>query len=321
MRWTSYGMSVSVVLACVTACPNSGKPGEGTETDGGSTAGSSNPGTDGVSNTSNGTGTTPPTSGAATETDGAEETGPETGPSSATETVGETETAGQTDPDTDDIETSLAPETGGDEFPPECHLHELTADASYELEFLHWNPLGNFDGDALCVVEAVTVNGGLVTTSMTCDVEGAPEPASLRFRDAIEGPVDWEAGDEVRLRAFGRNEFEFIHTVELRAAADDAILAVVAHGGSEGNWMFPEAFVPLLYSVSQPCGEETDASVQIDIVDPGKAELHLMSKRRGTLAIDAEHEYAVDVGKAVIDPSPHYSVHQEVVLRRVRIGG
>ncbi|MCY0986961.1 hypothetical protein OV203_07500 [Nannocystis sp. ILAH1] len=44
-------------------------------------------------------------------------------------------------------------------------------------------------------------------------------------------------------------------------------------------------------------------------------------QRRGDDRADAEHEYAVDVGKAVIDPSPHYSVHQEVVLRRVRTGG
>lgn len=317
-------MSVSVVLACVAACPGSGKPGEGTETNTGPTTGTSVPGTDGASNTSKGTDTTAPTSGA-TDTDGGEQTGLETGPISdtgtATETVGGTETAGQTDPDTDDIETSLAPETGGDEFPPECHMADATADASYELDFLAWTPIDNFDGDVLCVVEAVTVDAGRVTTAMTCDVEGAPEPASLRFRDAIEGPVDWEAGDEVRLRMFGRNEFEFIHTVELRAAADDAILAVVAHGGSDGNWMFPEAFLPLVYDVSQPCGEDTDASVQIDIVDPGKAELHLLSMHRGTLAIDAEHLYAVDVGKAVIDPSPHYSVHQEVVLRRVRVGG
>jgi hypothetical protein len=46
-----------------------------------------------------------------------------------------------------------------------------------------------------------------------------------------------------------------------------------------------------------------------------------MSMRRGTLPIDAEHEYAVDVGEAVLDPPPYDSVHHEVVLRRVRTGG
>ncbi|MCY1054551.1 hypothetical protein [Nannocystis sp. SCPEA4] len=320
MRWISCGMSWSLVLACVSACPGAGKPGGDTETNTDPTTEPSVPATDGASNTSLPTGTTAPPTGT---TDDSVETGLE---SSATETVGTadtgavTETGGQTDPDTDDIETSLAPETDGEGLPLDCQQSDLLADASFELDFLTWDPLGNFDRDVLCLVDAVTVDESHVTTTMTCHVDGAPEPASLRFRDAFEGPVDWAAGDEVRLRALGATEFEFKHIVELRAAADNGILAVAVHGGSDNNSGFPEAFLPLVYGFSLACGETADP-IQIDIIDPGKAELHLISKHRGTLPIDAEHQYVVDVGEAIQSESPHFPVEQAVLLRRVRVGG
>ncbi|MFY0540773.1 hypothetical protein [Nannocystis pusilla] len=149
----------------------------------------------------------------------------------------------------------------------------------------------------------MTVAGDAVTTAMTCEVDGASAPASLRFAAAPEGPVDWEAGLAVRLRIEKNFEFATKRIVQLRAAADDAIPAVVVSGGTDNNTGYADAFLPLIYGYSQVCeagDTEGGAPAQIDLEGPGEAELHLVAHHRGSLAIDAEHAYAVDVGEVAV---------------------
>ncbi|WP_434417714.1 hypothetical protein [Nannocystis pusilla] len=175
-----------------------------------------------------------------------------------------------------------------------------------------------------CAVDAVTVAGDSVTTAMTCEVDGGSAPASLRFAVAPEGPLDWEAGLAVRLQIDKNFEEAAQRIVQLRAAADDAILAVAVSGGMDNNSGYPQAFLPLSYGYSKVCeaaDTEGGTPAQIDLGGPGDAELHLVSHHRGSLPIDAEHAYAVDVGEVVVGDSNHYPVSQEVLLRRVRVGG
>jgi hypothetical protein len=314
-------MALTMVLT-LPACPGGGKEtGEPNETEGPATEG---PATEGP--------TAGQTEGPATEgpeTEGPATEGPATEGETATEgpvTAGETETEGPvTAGETETEGPVTAGETEG-EFPAECEQPDPAANAAFELVFKDWD--ANFSTlafDVQCVVDAVTVADAAVTTAMTCEVDGAPEPASLRFAVAPEGAVDWEAGLAVRLQIEQDFDFAAKRIVQLRVAADDAILAVVTSGGMDNNSGYPEAFLPLVYGYSLVCEgtEDTGGSVmpvQIDLSDPGKAELHLISHHRGSLPIDAEHAYAVDAGEVAVDGSPHYPVSQAVLLRRVRLG-
>ncbi|WAS96810.1 hypothetical protein [Nannocystis punicea] len=221
-----------------------------------------------------------------------------------------------------------APKEGGETdggFPAECGQADPAADAGFELEFQDWDSLTGFEADVQCAVDAVTVTAGAVTTAMTCEVEGASAPASLRFGVAPEGPVDWEAGQAVRLVVRRNFDFATQRIVQLRAAADDAILAVAVTGGTDNNTGYPQAFLPLEYDYSSVCDPSNDTEsgmpAQIDLRGSGEAELHLISHHRGSLPIDAGHAYAVDVGEVVTGESNQFPVSQEVLLRRVRLGG
>jgi hypothetical protein len=176
--------------------------------------------------------------------------------------------------------------------------------------------------DVACEVDAVTVDAGQVTTAFACDIEGTPGAASLRFAVAPEGPVDWEAGLAVRLEWLEELEFGDLRLVQLRAAADDGLLAVGVFGGQEGPDVH-EALAPLTYGHSAVCeappGEVVAA--QLDFEAPWGEALHLMQGQRGSLPIDAEHAFAVDVGRAEDNASAHFGLWQNVVLRRVRLGG
>ncbi|MCY0987824.1 hypothetical protein OV203_11865 [Nannocystis sp. ILAH1] len=309
-------MAWTMVLA-LPACPGGGKEtGEPGETEGGATAGETEgPATEG-----------PATEGPATEgqaTEGPATEGSETEGETETEgpvTAGETETEGPTTVGESEGETE-------GESPAECEQADPAADAAFELVFKDWDEdnFFTFEYDVQCVVDAVTVADAAVTTAMTCEVDGVSEPASLRFAVAPEGAVDWDPGLAVRLKVEQDYDFAAKRIVQLRAAQDDAILAVVTSGGMDNNSGYPEAFLPLIYGYSLVCegagdtgGDGTPA--QIDLSDPGKAELHLISHHRGSLPIDAEHAYAVDAGQVGNDGSPHYPLWQEVLLRRVRVG-
>ncbi|MCY1008288.1 hypothetical protein OV079_22540 [Nannocystis pusilla] len=313
-------MALTMVLA-LPACPGGGKePGEteGEATEGPATEG---PATEG-----------PATEGPATEgpaTEGPATEGPVTaGETEEPATAGETETEGPGETETEGPATAgeSEGETAG-ESPAECEQADPAANAAFKLVFKDWGDdnFTFFDFDVQCVVDSVTVADAAVTTAMTCEVDGASEPASLRFAVAPEGAVDWDAGLAVRLKIEQDFDFAAKRIVQLRVAADDAILAVATSGGVDNNSGYPEAFLPLVYGYSLVCqgaGEtgEDGTPAQIDLSDPGKAELHLISQHRGSLPIDAEHAYAVDAGAVVVGESNHYPVSQEVLLRRVRLG-
>ncbi|WAS96811.1 hypothetical protein [Nannocystis punicea] len=176
--------------------------------------------------------------------------------------------------------------------------------------------------DVTCEVDAVTVDAGQVTTAFTCDLGGASGAASLRFAAPPEGPVDWEAGLAVRVKWLEELEFGDLRLVQLRAAEDDGLLAVGVYGGQEGPDV-QEAFAPLTYGHSSVCGAPSGDVVpaQLDFEASWGEALHLMQGQRGSLPIDAGHAFAIDVGRAEDNASAHFGLWQNVVLRRVRLGG
>ncbi|WP_096326729.1 hypothetical protein [Nannocystis exedens] len=208
--------------------------------------------------------------------------------------------------------------TGGEEV--SCEQAEPTDAAAFEYSF-DW-VADSEKVDVLCEVDAVTVDAGQVTTAFARDIDGAPGAASLRFAVAPEGPVDWEAGLAVRLQSFEVLEFGELRLVQLRAAGDDGLLAVAVWGGLEGLDVH-EAFAPLTYGDTPVCGAPTTAAVpvQLDFEAPWGETLHLMQGQRGALPIDEEHALAIDVGRAEDGATAHARVWQDVVLRRVRLGG
>jgi hypothetical protein len=285
------------------------KGGAGTDSDPGPGGTTVETATETGGETATGESTTGPvaTTGETTTTTGGETT-TTTGGATASATVGATETEGES-------------ETG--EPPAECSEPDLAASAAFQLEFMGWENPG-LSADVLCVVDAVTEMANVVTTTMTCDVDGMSAPASLGIAAAPEGEVDWAAGAEVRLVITKNFDLASQQIVQLRAAADDAILVVAVAGGMDNNAGYPEAFLPLIYDYSEPCGRgesETGWPAQIDIDDPERGEIHLISWHRGSLPIDDTHVYAIDVGEVVVGDSNHYPVSQDVLLRRVVTGG
>lgn len=230
-----------------------------------------------------------------------------------TTSASSTGTEGATEPG----ETDTGEPTGGEQASCEA---EPTDAAEFEYSF-DW-AADSEKVDVPCEVGAVTVDAGRVTTSFSCDVDGTPGAASLRFAVAPEGPVAWDAGLAVRLQSFLVGEFGDLRLVQVRAAADDALLAVAVWGGLEGPDVH-EAFAPLTYGDTPVCGPPTTAAVpvQLDFEAPWGATLHLMQGQRGSLPIDAELAFAVEVGRAEDGATAHARVWQDVVLRRVRLGG
>lgn len=238
-------------------------------------------------------------------------------PTSGAPTTGAptTATAGMTGTGT---ETAGETETGEPMVPAECSQPDPAASAAFQLELEPWGH------DLLCVVDAIAEVANVVTTTMTCDAEGVPTPASLSFAVAPEGKVDWQTGAEVRLVPHRVTDYVPYTIVQLRAAADDALLAVAVAGGTEHDKVFIEAFLPLIYGLSEPCGPgdwEASVPAQVDIDDPDGGEIHLISMHRGSIEIDATHAYVVDVGEVVAGASGRNHFSQEVLLRRVVIDG
>lgn len=230
-----------------------------------------------------------------------------------TASTSSTGTEGATEPG----ETDTEEPTGGEQASCEA---EPTDAAEFEYSF-DW-AADSEKVDVPCEVGAVTVDAGQVTTVFKCDIDGTPGAASLRFAVAPEGPVDWDAGLAVRLQSFLVLDFGDLRLVQVRAAEDDSLLAVAVYAGLEGPDVH-EAFAPLTYGNTAVCGAPTSGGVpvQLDFEAPWGEALHLMQGQRGALPIDAEHAFAIDVGRAEDGASAAFGLWQDVVLRRVRLGG
>lgn len=241
----------------------------------------------------------------------------------ATDTVASSEPEGTDTSDT--AGTDTAPETAGEDtgdLPPrECDAADPTVDATFALDVPGWPVDPQTPGlkyDVLCTVDAVDAANPVFTTTLTCDVEGTPLPATLDLASAPEGAAVWKPGDGVRL-VYRDVEDPLdeakIRALELRRGDDDALL--VSANDSVIDDAFQSRFAPLTVDLVFACGAPDGPVPQrVDFTPPGGDTLSIFDGHRGLLPISADEGFAIDVALARADEF-HFEGDLKVLLRRV----
>lgn len=246
----------------------------------------------------------------------------DTSAGSASDTLGTDGSASDT-LDTDGSASDTL-ETDGEEtedlLPAECDEVDPATDATFALAIPGWpddpKTLG-LEHDVLCTVDAVGTANATVTTALTCDVEGAPLPATLDLTAAPEGDVAWKIGDGVHLvyRDFNDQDFSQVRALELRRGADDALL--VSANDSVIDEQFEGRFAPLTVDLIFACGAPDGPVPQrINFTPIGGDTLSIFHAHRGLLPLAADEGFAIDVEDARADEF-HHEGNLKVLLRRV----
>jgi hypothetical protein len=245
--------------------------------------------------------------------------------------AGESETTTATDgavSETDATDTSDE-ETAGDEtgqvWPSECVEIDPAVAAGYTLEVVGWPVLPEETGelvDAPCSVDAVTDGGETISTALTCEIDGAPHAAILTIAASPEGPIDWAMGDQVELSTEIWDEGDHGHgrNIQLRAA-DDALLLSASDAILDEYFIerFSPLTVELVYACSDPNTTTGNSPLRVDFKPVDGPIVGVFSGQRGVMPIDAAAQFAIDVEKAIADPS-HKEGEMKVLLRRVKLG-
>lgn len=268
-------------------------------------------------------------------------------PQNVTETAGETvaETIGETEAETEaDTESETIGETEADtegetvgeteadtdvgEMPnPLCGEQDPAVSAAFHLALAGLNDHDSYEIDAPCVVGEVVVEADKVVTHLTCEVEGAPQEATLSLPVAPEGAVAWAAGAEVRV--VGDSQFDselqlgYFRRFSLRDAETDELLAA----GVQHEFLSEKVFAPLVVETVFACGPEGDgfvdppAPMAIAFSRGEQPPLEVIGGHRDALAIDAGQAYAIDVAEASMNNCCHYARWHHVLVRKVQSGG
>ena len=243
-------------------------------------------------------------------------------------TTGEGTTGAGTTTGSDSLDTgtgALATASGVDDtgmaVPAECVEMDPTVAAgfSFDVEGVPIKDLGLLV-DSDCTIVGVTTEVGVVSTEMTCDIEGEMKSVVFGIAEAPEGPVVWEQGDSVHVFAFYGEDLGVIYEVVMRAPGDDALLAYATD--SENNEGVASGIKPLTVEVALVC-DVYDAPAQparLDFKNPQGQELGLFSAHRGLLAIDDTQGHAIDVAYAEAS-GPHLEQVQRMLVRHVITGG
>lgn len=243
-------------------------------------------------------------------TDGVTEPSPTTGDSDGGETSADEGSASDTDTD--------------GQLPAACDDTDPAVSAAFTVTLPGWpmDPMViGFLHDVPCTVDAVDTVGGTVTSALTCEVEGAPHPATLDIAAAPEGDVAWAAGDSVRLivEEYPWDSFLMLRVVELRAAADDALL--VSANDSALDWKIYDRFEPLVVEMAHACGKPApEVPVRLGFTPAKGPTLALFSGQRGLLPLTMQEGFAIDVAEAT-SHEYHTEAIMKILLRRVVTGG
>lgn len=265
--------------------------------------------------------------------------GSESGDDPASEgTLGETNTTGTNgtdtpgtatgDTDTDDAGTD-GTDTGDTDtdgaVPAECMEKDPTVSAAFDLAIPGWPDDPQDPGlsyDVVCVVDGVELAGGTLSTLLTCDVDGAPLSATLDIAAALDGAEVWGVEDSVRLKytEFDKGEFGRTRAVELRSAADDALL--VSATDSDMDEVFAARFAPLVVELVFACGDplfDGDGHQRVDFTPVGGATLGIFAGHRGLLELSAQEGFSIDVEDAE-GSDLHIEGTLKILLRRIDPG-
>lgn len=253
-------------------------------------------------------------------------TGALSGDPPATTSEGSSGAGTTTGSDILDTETgALATASGVDEtgmaVPAECVELDPTVAAgfSFDIEGVPIKELGALV-DSDCTIVGVATELGVVSTEMTCDIEGAMKSVVFGIAEAPEGLVVWKQGDSVHVFAFYGEDLGGSYNVVMRAAGDDALLAYATD--SEMNEGVKGSIKPLTVEVALVC-DAYDVPAQparLDFKNPQGQELGLFSGHRGFLAIDDTQGHAIDVAYAEAS-NLHLEQVQRMLVRHVITGG
>ncbi len=228
---------------------------------------------------------------------------------------GATDTSTTSEPEDTDTDTG---EEGS------CPAADPATAASYKVMLNGWPGQSDEEHDVerSCMVDAVSSGGTVVTTKLTCDVDGVPLGAQFEVSAAPEGEVDWSVGQAVTLRAYRFND-EFGQEIDLQVTLLDDPTALLVHGQ---DWWGDN--VPTTQMIGPILRERTGSCIGPAGVDEALFELtysfmmganvSIMSGHRGALPIDPTHVYAIDLAHSSEGPEPHGSEHS--LIRRVKGG-
>jgi hypothetical protein len=284
----------------------------------------------------------PSTGAIATETgDAVTETGAETGATDteppATDTgVDDTTTTGPADSETAGDDTAgddtVGDDTGdgtiGDDTgivpSAECLEPDPTVSAAFAVDLATW-PVEQDDYSLEklpCTIDAVTSEGGTISTALTCEVEGETHSTTLDVAAAPEGEPAWAQGDAVILTLADFTQLGEASTrlIQMRAAGDDALLI------SGNDSQFDDApygrFQPLKLSLVYACPEDGDpftVPMRVDFTSPDMSVVSIFHAHRGTVPISADELFAIDVAVAR-GGDIHPDEDVQILLRRVKLG-
>lgn len=244
-------------------------------------------------------------------------------------TTGEGEGGAGTTTGSDSLDTEtgvLATASGVDEtgmaVPAECVEMDPTVAAgfSFEIEGVPINGMG-IVVDSECTIGGVTSELGVVSTELTCAIEGEMKSVVFGIAEAPEGPVVWKQGESVHVFAYSGDDMGTdTHEVVMRATGDDALLAYATD--SENNEGIVWGIKPLTVEIALVC-DAYDVPAQparLDFKNPQGQELILFSAHRGFLAIDDTQGHAIDVAYAEASGT-HLEQVQRILVRHVISGG
>ncbi|MDC0667916.1 hypothetical protein [Nannocystis radixulma] len=195
-------------------------------------------------------------------------------------------------------------DTTGPALPPECESSDPLVAAGFAVEFPDWPAdvsLPSFEF-FVCDIDEVTTGTGVVTTNLTCDVEGTPRPVVVTIDAAPEGEVAWAAGQTVRLRhddfeGDGSTKYLHMHRVD-----DEDDVLILALDSTEGDALEVWA-APLTIDIEFVCdpdmgaGQSHPTLLRFALPD-GSDSLGLVSGHRGVLGIDDESQYVIDLAES-----------------------
>jgi hypothetical protein len=236
------------------------------------------------------------------------------------------------DPDSGDSDTSTTSEPGDTDTDTDtdtgdeglCPAADPATAASYTVVLDAWPGQSDaaHDVERSCMVDAVSSDGTVVTTKLTCDVDGVPLGAQFEVSAAPEGEVDWSVGQAVTLRAY-RFKDEFGQEIDLQVTLLDDPTALLVHGQDWWGDNVPptQMLGPILRERTSSCigpagMDELSFGFYYSLIMVSI--VFILSGHRGALPIDPTHVYAIDLAHSSEGPEPHGSEHS--LIRRVKGG-
>jgi hypothetical protein len=213
-------------------------------------------------------------------------------------------------------------ETDTGELPAGCEEADPAVKFELEFAFAAWDP--NEDAvhevDTTCVVGESSLDAGVVTTALSCELDGVAQPASVRY-SAAALDQDYATGEQVTVKSKSYSGGEIDLGVEvrftMRSMVDDRLLIAAMRGET----VLPEWSAPLVVEALPTCGPDGNDIVfpmEVRVTSPSGPSVSVFHGRSGALDLGDGFAYAIDVEEATLGNCCHYALWHQLLLRRVK---